>query len=487
MATVILFDGAMLHLAASSLDVRRMRPFAKLWPMPIARAGVQGVVVRDRALANVRDVEVDARVAKWARPLYRSLKIRSGLWVPMIRERKVVGLIAAFSPEPDGFSSGSEALLKTFADQAVIAIENARRFNEARDALARQTATGEILASISNSMADAQPVFDAIARNVLRVLGTHFSAVQLVRDGQLHLVGFAGPWFKKLKDYFPQPLDAETAATRALKTHRIVQFAPIIGNPKAAARSQKMAKAFGYNAIITVPMMHEGKVVGAISTTRREAVPFDEKQEALLKSFADQAVIAIENARLFNETKEALERQTATAEILKVIARSPSDVQPVFEAIVTSARRLLKARGATVTRRDGDTLYLGAYTRATAEDDGTERLFPVKITGQGPMGRAILDRSPAVVPDVATFEGFSKEFRQSALKRGSRSMLSVPLLRGDEAIGAINVSRSVAGAYTAHEMDLLKSFADQAVIAIENVRLFNETREALERQTATAE
>jgi len=210
-----------------------------------------------------------------------------------------------------------------------------------------------------------------------------------------------------------------------------------------------------------------------------------------LDLFARREFVAtIENVRLFNETKEALERQTATAEILRVIASSPSDMQPVFDTIVSSARRLLKARLATVVRRDGDTLHLGAYTRATAEDDVTESLFPMeitgqgpislfptKITGQGPMGRAILDRSPAVVADVASFEGFSDEFRQSLLKRGTRSMLSVPLLRGDEAIGAINVSRSVSGAFTAHEVELLKSFADQAMIAIENVRLFHEIQE----------
>ena len=138
MATVILYDGAILHhVASSSLHAKRMRRFAKLWPMPIERAGVQGIVVRERKLANVRDVPSDKRVAKWAKPLYRSLKISSGLWVPMIRERKVVGLIAAFSPETDGFGPVSEALLKTFADQAVIAIENARRFNEAKESLER--------------------------------------------------------------------------------------------------------------------------------------------------------------------------------------------------------------------------------------------------------------------------------------------------------------------------------------------------------------
>ncbi|MEO8144037.1 MAG: GAF domain-containing protein, partial [Betaproteobacteria bacterium] len=488
MATAILFDGAMLHLASSSLDAKRMVRFNKLWPMPIARAGVQGVVVRDRKLANVRDVETDARVAKWARPLYRSLKIRSGLWVPMIRERKVVGLVAAFSPLADGFGPASEALLKTFADQAVIAIENARLFNETKEALERQTATGEILASISSSVSDVQPVFDAIARNVLRILGTHFSAVQLVRDGQLHLAGFAGAWFERLKEYFPQPLDAETAATRALKAHRVIQLVPIIGNPKAPARSQKMAKAFGYNAIITVPMMREGKVVGAISTTRREAVPFDEKQEALLKSFADHAAIAIENARLFNETKEALERQTATAEILRVIASSPSDVQPVFDAIAASARRLLDGRAALVARRAGDMLELAAYTSISdAADSALRALFPSPIIGQGHLGKAILAAVPVQVSDFETDDAYSEKFRAMARVRGLRSAVSVPMLREGEPIGVISVNRPVPGNFSEHQTNLLKTFADQAVIAIENVRLFNETREALERQTATAE
>src|SRR6185503_1688361 len=235
------------------------------------------------------------------------------------------------------------------------------------------------------------------------------------------------------------------------------------------------ARARGFRSVVSVPMLREGEPIGVISVYRPAAGKFSEHQTNLLKTFADQAVIAIENVRLFNETKESLERQTATAEILRVIASSPSDLQPVFDAIAASARRLLSGHAAVVARRAGDKLELAAYTSTgEAGDAALRKMFPAKITGQGHTGKAVLTAAPVWVSDVETDPGYSEAFRAAARMRGFRSVVSVPMVREGEPIGVISVYRPTAGKFSDHQTNLLKTFADQAVIAIENVRLFNE-------------
>ncbi|HYX62862.1 MAG TPA: GAF domain-containing protein, partial [Burkholderiales bacterium] len=234
--------------------------------------------------------------------------------------------------------------------------------------------------------------------------------------------------------------------------------------------------------------------IGVIGAGRPEPGPFPPKQLALLQTFADQAVIAIENVRLFNETKEALERQTATAEILRVIASSPSDVQPVFDTIVETAKRLIGAFSVTVTLVVDAKLELVAYTATTPQGkQALDRYFPIPVEGT-PMGRAVLRRAPVFVDDFETDADVEPAGRELARARGFRSVVFVPMVRNDVAIGSLNVTRREPGRLTEHQLELLKTFADQAVIAIENVRLFKELEarnrdlgESLEQQTATSE
>ncbi|HEU4441415.1 MAG TPA: cache domain-containing protein, partial [Burkholderiales bacterium] len=240
---------------------------------------------------------------------------------------------------------------------------------ELKQALAFQGASGEILSSISSSIADTKPVFDAIVRNVVRLFDTLHASVFMLRDGQLHLGahhsgrGSDG----RFPGSFPQPLDPDTLTGKVLLSGKVMQLAPIIGNPAASAEAVELAQRGGHNAIIIAPMVREDKIIGAIGTARVEGTPFDEKQVALLKTFADQAVIAIENARLVNETKEALEQQTATSEILSVISSSTTDVQPVLEAIVKSAAQLFPACNATIFMRDGGLVHRRAMAGATVD------------------------------------------------------------------------------------------------------------------------
>ena len=207
---------------------------------------------------------------------------------------------------------------------------------------------------------------------------------------------------------------------------------------------------------------------------------------ALLATFADQAVIAIQNARLFNETQDALDRQTATADVLKVISESPTDVQPVFEAIAERARTLCDAKVSGVTRFDGEWVHLVAYRGASREsEDAMRSVFPVKADGTTLTGRAIRERMPVQIADVLAEPSYGP--KEAARLAGFRANLAVPMMREGHVVGAISVCRAEAGPYPEKQVQLLQTFADQAVIAIENVRLFNETKEALERQTATAE
>ena len=255
--------------------------------------------------------------------------------------------------------------------------------------------------------------------------------------------------------------------------------------PDVTQDVKEFAKIVGWRSIIVVPMLRNGVAIGTIGITRREPGSFDDKTTGLLKTFADQAVIAIENARLFNETKEALERQTATADILKVIASSPSDVQPVFDAIASSSKQLIGGYSATVFRFVDGIVNLAAYTPISpAADTVLKTSFP-RPTANLPFfemakgGEVVQEADSETNPDTG--------LRDLARARGFRSSLFAPLMSKGAPVGLIVVTRKEPGKFAAHHVQLLETFADQAVIAIENARLFNETKEALERQTATAD
>ncbi|MBV8923820.1 MAG: GAF domain-containing protein, partial [Bradyrhizobium sp.] len=374
--------------------------------------------------------------------------------------------------------------------QTAGALVGFRLQSELRAAGDRQTATSEILASISGSIADPTPVFEAVLDNLLRLFGTRFAAVFLLRDGMLHVAGLKGdPGFEELASYYPLPADDRVLPGRAVITRRALQIAPIAGNPDAPAATQNLAQKFGYNALMSVPMIRQGNVIGVLSTAHRDPIAFTERQIQLATSFADQAVIAIENTRLFNETREALERQTATADILKVIAGSPSDVQPVFEAIVGSAARLFAPTTATITTLKDGKLHWGALaTRSDFDFSGASKVYPLPFDpDRSPSARAILERRIIEIAD--TMAPDTPELTRNASAAGGfRSAIFVPLLRGEQGIGSIILAHPQVGfKFSEKQLALVQTFADQAVIAIENTRLFNETKEALERQTATAD
>ena len=362
------------------------------------------------------------------------------------------------------------------------------RTAELRQALQFQGASGEILASISSSIADAKPVFDAIVRNLLGLFGTRFAVVQLLKDGRIELAAAQGdPGFEGLRSAYPRPLDNQTLSGRAMLSGEVQQIAPVIGNPAAPPATEQHARSFGFDSQISAPMIREGKIIGVIATARRDAVPFDQKQIALIKAFADQAVIAIENARLVNETREALEQQKASGEILRVISNSVSDTQPVFDAIVSSCARLFQDHwiGINVLEADGS-ISLRAYIGPNGEQ--LHQYFR-DVVGRrgGPDGGLALRRRVMHFPDVELAKDIPEIVRAGCRIGQCRAIVYAPMVSEGRGIGSLWVGRSVPGPFSDKEISLLQTFADQAVIAIRNSGLFNETKESLERQTAIAE
>ncbi len=420
--------------------------------------------------------------------------------VPMLKEGKLVGAIGIYRQEVRSFTDKQIELVTNFAAQAVIAIENTRLLNELRESLQQQTATGEILASISGSLTDTKPVFDAIVRNLLRLFGTRFAVVQLLQDGVVSMPAVDGePGFEKLIDYYPRPLDDSTVGGRTMLAKKTVYFSSVIGNPEAPVATQEYAREFGFNSTIFAPMMRGDTVIGAIGVAHHEPRMFDDKKIALIRAFADQAVIAIENVRLFDDVQkrtreltEALEQQTATSEVLSVISSSPGELQPVFDTMLVKASELCEANYGLMWLSEGDAFrtaalhgdlpktYLDQWRSGTLFRPGPQVLLSrVTKSGQAIQVADLRtdasylsgDPLPVAAADVA----------------GIRTLLAVPMVRDKQVVGAIGIYRKEIKPFTDKQIELVTSFAAQAVIAIENTRLLNELRQSLQQQTASAD
>ena len=361
-----------------------------------------------------------------------------------------------------------------------------------KEARAQQTATAEILKVIASSPSDVQPVFEAIAESAMGLLDA-WSVLVTRFDGELLHFGAARGALPDTEQFLrnQHPIRPEAAVFpgRCILERSAINISDAQADP--SPQSRERARLRGFRAHLSVPMLRDGQANGVISVSRREAGAFAANEVELLQTFADQAVIAIENVRLFNETKESLERQTATADILKVIASSATDAQPVFEAIVDSTKRLLGGFSAAVFRFIDGIAYLEAITPTNpAADEIMKNSFPRPVADF--QSFAIVQGGKiAQVPDT---DALSDDIREIARGRGFRSMLLAPLMSGGTPIGLVSVTRVQTGTFAAHHEQLLRTFADQAVIAIENARLFNEVQartqelsESLEQQTATSQ
>jgi len=486
MSAVSRFDGEKIQLVAlQGVAKDGVELVRRAFPMYPGEETVIARAFHNRDVEHVADVMADPGYAR--KSAARAGGYRGCLGVPMIREGMVIGVIFVARVVPGTFADSQVALLRTFADQAVIAIENARLFNETREALERQTASAEVLQVISSSLADTQPVFEVILQSCERLFkGRHVGITLVGEDGLAHVGAYHGPAAETFRNMYPLPINRETGTGLAIIERRTLHYPDTEGGAEVPESIRRGAGITGLKSVVMTPLMGKDRPIGAMFVGREFAGAFSDNEIALIKTFADQAVIAIENARLFNETKEALERQTASAEILRVIASSPAQVEPVFEAIVTSAMRLFNAKSAVLLRRGESHFSVGAYAGPeVAHLPEQVREAPLDPDKNFP-SRAIVRGEVVHIPDWAG-DDIPEHEKIVGKAFGIRSGLIVPLLRNEVGIGALAVTRETAGVYGEKEIALLRSFADQAVIAIENVRLFNETREALERQTATAE
>jgi len=469
------------------------------------RDSITGRVALEGRVVHIEDIRADPDYAQ-AETVRAGL--RTILGVPLLREGAVLGTIALARKRVESYTERQIELVRTFADQAVIAMENARLLSELQartrdleESLEYQTATSDVLNVISRSTADVQPVLDTVAETAAQLCGADGGGIT-IRKGEVYRyvtssTRAADPEFwAKLSQRIIVP-GRDSVAGRVALEGRVVHVADIRADPDYALPE---AVASGQRTILGVPLLREGAVLGTINLSRQRVEPFTERQIELVRTFADQAVIAIENARLLGELQartrdleESLEYQTATSDVLNVISRSTSDVQPVLDTVIETAARLCGADSAAISIREGEVYRPVASSFSAAEPEywAIVRQRTIVPGRNSVPGRVALEGKVVHVADISADPDYAAP---EAVRAGRRTNLGVPLLRDSEPIGMITLTRKQVEPFTERQIELVRTFADQAVIAIENARLLTELQartrdleESLEYQTATSD
>jgi two-component system, NtrC family, sensor kinase len=425
--------------------------------------------------------------------------IRTIVGVPMLKDNELIGIISIYRQEVRPFSDKQIALVQNFASQAVIAIENARLLNELRqrtsalsEALEQQTATSDVLGVISRSPGELAPVFDTMLANAVRLCEAKFGNLFLHEGGALRIVASHDVPAKFVEARRRRDSYQGTPLDDVIGTKQTIHIADLAGTQTYAERHPAVVEAVelgGIRTTVLVPMLKDNELVGLIAIYRQEIRPFTDRQISLVQNFAAQAVIAIENTRLLNELRqrtadlsESLQQQTATADVLKVISRSTFDLKAVLNTLIESAVRLCEADQGVIGRPGGGTYYFEASYGLSPEFAEFVANHPARIDGSSVSGRVLFKRRIVHVPDVLA----DPEYNYGATTIGGyRTVLGVPMLREGAPIGVITLARHSVRPFTDRQIELVVTFADQAGIAIENVRLFDEIQDK-SRQLAEA-
>jgi two-component system NtrC family sensor kinase len=483
-----------LHGTEPNIAPASLAAYLRQFPMPPKRGSISMRAILDCQIMHIRDMREEIDLLEDVQRLGH----RSRVSLPLLRDARAIGVITMAAHEPGGFSDSQIQLLKTFAEQAVIAITSAetyRRLNQRtsdlRESLEYQTASSDVLKVISRSSFDLQPVLSMVAQTAARLCQADQALIVRHENGIIQMAakfGFPPEFEAGLNELGPHRLiaGAPMVTYRAIIERRVVHIHDVAGVPGYAAEPIKLGQQ---RTSLGVPLLREGEPVGSILLARRRVEPFTERQIELVSTFADQAVIAIENTRLLTEQREALEQQTATAEVLQVINASPGNLAPVFDAVLEKGLRLCGAAFGTLYTFDGKRFRAAAmrglpaaYAEFRAEHP------PAGRSGGGP-ARMLETKRPLHILDLKAEEFYQTDAERRTMVEltGARSCLGVPLVKDEAMIGFISIYRQEVRAFSYKEIALAENFAAQAVIAMENARLLDEIRQRQEELRVTFE
>ena len=497
------FDGEFIHLASHyNWSPEALRAMGEIYPATPSRGFASARSILTRSVVHIPDISKDPEYT--ATPVIE-VGFRSVLAVPMLRDRQPIGSIALVRLEPRPFTDRQITLLQTFAEQAVIAVNNVRLFDEVQaktrdleESLRQQTATADVLKVISRSAFDLRAVFDALISSAVNLIRAAHGTIY-VRDGENFPIRAHFGVSERFVDFLVQNPPAPgmgSASGRVMLTGKVVVIPDILEDKDYAHPANELNRT---RSILAVPLLRNDRVEGVLVIAQKEPGTFSSRQIELVQTFADQAVIAIENARLFDEVQartrdltEALQQQTATADVLKVISRSAFDLDMVLKTLADSARSLSGATGVLVLLRDGEFARLRAESGCTPQHREYVAAHPFRPGRETVTGRVLITGEAAHIPDVLADPDY--EYGIGPQVGSYRATFGTPLIRNGIVDGVFTLLRPEPGAFTPRQIELVRTFADQAVIAIENTRLFDEVQaktrdlqESLEQQTATAD
>jgi GAF domain-containing protein len=502
---LLLYDGAQFRVAAAHnppptfAELRRRQP-------KIRSSGVLARVAVTKQLLHIADCTEDASYKQGDDDFVAFVDlcgVRTLLDAPLLKKGELIGTIALYRQEVRRFTDQQVELVRDFAAQAVIAIENARLLSELRqrtadltESLEQQTATSEVLQVISSSPGDLQPVFEAMLEKAVRICDAKFGNIYAPDGNVFRLLATHNtpPGLAENRRRSPIRSSPTTLFGRMLTAKAVVHVVNLPAEKGYIERVPETVSAVelgGIRTVLAVPMLKEDELVGAFTVYRQEVRPFTDKQIALVTNFAAQAVIAIENARLLTELRESLQEQTATAEVLQVINSSSGDLEPVFASMLEKAVRICDANFGNIYRWDGEVLHLLASHNTPPALADARKHSPLRPYAETPVGRMVVHKAAFHSADMTAMPGYIDRSDPAAVAAvelgGVRAILAIPMLKENEMIGSFSVYRQEVRPFTDKQIALVTNFAAQAVIAIENARLLNELRESLQEQTATSE